>query len=178
MRLFVAVALPDEVAAEALALCRDLPAARWTHPGQLHLTLRFLGELADDGPLRAALRRIGGAPFTVGLAGVGVFPRHRRRPAQVLWMGVNPEEPLRALEARIGEALAPHAPPPDHAFSPHLTLARFRDDPGPALAQYLDTHAAFTGRRWSVGAFHLYRSILGPGRAVHEVVESYPLAGP
>jgi 2'-5' RNA ligase len=179
VRLFVAIALPAPVIAEALGLCRDLERARWSRPDQLHLTLRFLGEIEGEkvSVLRAALREVHAPAFSLGLSGVGVFPR-RRRPAQVLWTGVIPEEPLRALETAVSAALAPHAPPADHPFSPHLTLARFREDPGPALSAYLAAHASFLGQPWLVEEFRLYRSTLGPGGAVHDLVERYPLAGP
>jgi 2'-5' RNA ligase len=179
VRLFIAIDLPEAVAAEARALCQGLAAARWSDPAQLHLTLRFLGEIPDEGlvTLSAKLAAVVHAPFTLALRGVGVFPRQGRRPARVLWTGVAPEAPAVSLKAAIDAALGPDPEAAGRGFSPHLTLARFRDDPGPALQRYLADHAAFAGTAWTVDAFHLYRSHLGPERAVHERLQSVLLRG-
>lgn len=179
LRLFLAVDLPPAIAAEVEALCQGLAAARWSNPAQLHLTLRFLGDTPEDrlASLRAQLATVAAAPFGLSVQGVGVFPRHRR-PARVLWAGVAPGEPLVALKAAIDGAIGPDPEQSGRDFSPHLTLARFRDDPGPALAQYLARHAGFNGGAWPVEAFHLYRSTLGRDGAVHEILQSYPLRTP
>jgi 2'-5' RNA ligase len=176
-RMFIAVDLPAVIAAEAKAICRGLPAAHWSNFTQLHLTLRFLGEVPDDqlAALRANLRRISQPPFSLGLVGVGVFP-HKRRPARVLWAGVVPEEPACALKKAIDDVLGPDPEAAERGYSPHLTLARFRDDPGPALTRFLDEHAGFASAGWPVDSFHLYRSTLGRDGAHHEIVESYSLA--
>jgi 2'-5' RNA ligase len=179
MRLFIAIDLPAPVAAEVAALCRGLPAAHWVNPAQLHLTLRFLGECpAEDVPgLRERLRAVKGTAFELGLRGVGVFPQpSKRRPARVLWAGVAPDAPVCTLKDAIDAALGPDPEAAERGFSPHLTLARFRDDPGPALTAYLAAHAAFASSGWTVDAFHLYHSTLSSAGAVHERLESYPLA--
>jgi len=179
LRLFLAVDLPAAVSAQVQGLCQGLAAARWSHPAQLHLTLRFLGDTPEDRLpwLRAQLATVAAAPFGLTVRGVGVFPRHRR-PARVLWAGVAPGEPLVALKAAIDGAIGPDPEQAERGFSPHLTLARFRDDPGPTLAGYLERHAGFSGGTWPVEAFHLYRSTLGRDGAVHEILQSYPLRTP
>jgi 2'-5' RNA ligase len=179
MRLFIALDLPEVVAAQARELCQGLAAARWTNPAQLHLTLRFLGEVAEaDVPaLQASLERVTGARFSVELRGVGVFPR-KRRPARVLWTGIAPAEPVAALKAAIDAVLGPDPESDERGFSPHLTLARFRDDPRAALDGYLAQHGAFTSAAWTVDRFYLYRSILGSDGASHEILQRYPLGGP
>lgn len=173
MRLFIAVDLPDRVRESLAAICADLPGARWCDPAQLHLTLRFLGSVDDDARIREQLRRVRQSTFSLSVRGVGVFPP--RRPARVLWAGVNPHEPLQALKAAIDEALGPDPEAAERGFSPHLTLARFRDPPGPALPRYLAEHAAFATPPFTVAEFHLYQSFLGPERARHEVVETVRL---
>jgi RNA 2',3'-cyclic 3'-phosphodiesterase len=195
LRLFVAVDLPPAIAAEVKGLCQGLAAARWTNPAQLHLTLRFLGDTpeADLPGVKGALGTIAVAPFELGVRGVGVFPKHKR-PARVLWAGLEvagPDrtrkpagsrqaslEPLVALKEAIDRALGPDPEQAERGFTPHLTLARFRDDPGRELATYLERHAAFTCAGWPVDAFHLYRSHLGSDGARHEVLQSYPLRAP
>jgi 2'-5' RNA ligase len=177
MRLFLALDLPAAVVAEAQAICTGLPAARWSNLAQLHLTLRFLGEVGDEAVagLRAQLAAVKHPPFQLSLRGVGVFPP-RRRPARVLWAGLTPEEPAIQLKAGIDRALGPDAESAERGFSPHLTLARFRDDPGPALERWLAAHARFASATWRAETFHLYRSTLGSNGATHEIVQSYALA--
>jgi 2'-5' RNA ligase len=179
VRLFIAIDLPGEIAAEVRGLCQGLPGVRWTNPAQLHLTLRFLGEVAEEAvaPMRSRLEGVARAPFALQLLGVGVFPR-KRRPARVLWSGVSPAEPTVALKDAIDGVLGPDPEAAERGFSPHLTLARLREDPRAALDRYLQERAAFTGTVWTVDAFHLYRSILGPDGARHEVLQRYPLRAP
>ena len=179
LRLFLAVDLPPPVAGEVQSLCQGLPGTRWTNPAQLHLTLRFLGETpeAELAPLKARLAAVRAAGFTLGVRGVGVFPK-KRRPARVLWAGVAPAEPVTALKTAVDAALGPDPEEAGRDFSPHLTLARFRDDPGPVLDGWLQQRAAFASGTWSVTAFHLYRSTLGRDGAVHEILRSYPLPPP
>lgn len=179
LRLFLAVDLPPAIAAEVEGLCQGLAAARWSNPAQLHLTIRFLGDNPEEElpRVRAALEAVTPPRFQLEVRGVGVFPKHRR-PARVLWAGVAPQEPLVALKAEIDRALGPDPEAADRGFSPHLTLARFRDNPGKALAGYLERHAAFASPAWPVEAFHLYRSHLGAQGAVHEILQSYPLRAP
>jgi 2'-5' RNA ligase len=175
-RMFIAIDLPPAIVGEVRAICTDLPAARWSNFAQLHLTLRFLGEVPDDrvATVRAELAGIEQAAFTLGVRGVGVFPK-RRWPVRVLWAGVTPEEPAIALKQAIDVALGPDPEAADRGYSPHLTLARFREDPRPALAEFLEKRSAFAGTPWTVPAFHLYRSTLGSTGATHEIIQSYPL---
>jgi 2'-5' RNA ligase len=174
--MFIAIDLPPAIATEVRAICQGLPAAHWGNLAQLHLTLRFLGDTPDDrvAGLRAALASVTGPPFTLALRGVGVFP-HKRRPARVLWAGVTPDEPACQLKATIDGALGPDPEAAERGFSPHLTLARFREDPGPALARYLAERAPFASAPWTVDSFRLYKSTIGHDGAVHELVEAYPL---
>jgi len=179
MRLFIALDLPEEVAVQVRGLCQGLAAARWTNPAQLHLTLRFLGEVAEEqvARLQADLARVASPPFTLGVQGVGVFPR-KRRPARVLWAGVTPAEPVAALKAAIDAVLGPDPEADERGFSPHLTLARFREDPRAALDGYLGAHAGFASAAWPVDRFYLYRSTLGSDGAHHEILQRYPLRAP
>jgi 2'-5' RNA ligase len=175
-RLFLAVDLPDAACQRVATLRTDLPGARWTDPAQLHLTLRFWAAVPEeevDGML-VRLAEVRRPAFGVRLHGVGVFPP-RRGPARVLWTGVDPEPPLRALKSAVDEAVGPDAEAAGRGFHPHLTLARFREPPGPALARYLDERAGFASEPWTVDAFTLYRSTLGSDGARHQPLRRYPL---
>jgi 2'-5' RNA ligase len=178
--MFIAVDLPP-AAAGALQPLLDslaLPGARRTDPGQLHFTLRFMAAIPEEQAPRLAhqLAAVRCAPFALALRGVGVFPGGRK-PPRVLWVGVAPEVPLRALKARIDDVLGPDEESAGRGFTPHLTLARFREPPGPALDGLLAARAAFATEPFAVETFHLYRSTLGRSGALHEILQSYPLRG-
>lgn len=174
LRLFVAIDIEDPQRRQLETLCAGLRSARWSDPGQHHLTLRFLGATADARlpDIEAALGRVRAAPFELALSGVGTFPPEPD-PARVLWVGVTPVRPVRSLKALIDDALGPDSERSGREFSPHLTLARFRERPGPELAAYLARNAAFASAPWRVRSFQLYRSDLRTDRAVHTVVRSF-----
>jgi 2'-5' RNA ligase len=178
-RMFVAVDLPPAAADAVEAICTALPGARWSSPAQLHLTLRFMAAVPEEQipVLAARLCAVRLLPFELSLRGVGVFPEaHARKPARILWAGVSTPAPVQDLKAAIDQALGPDEDAA-RGFHPHLTLARFREPPGPALGAFLATHAGFSTLSWTVDAFMLYRSRLGTGGARHEVVGRYRLGG-
>ena len=133
MRLFVALNLPVE---ERNRLYRavtplrraDLP-MRWMEPDALHLTLKFLGEVADARVpaiesllARVAVRHV---PFRLELSGVGAFPAVRD--PRVVWMGGNAAPELLALQRDVEREFVPLGFEPEtRPFSPHLTIGRAR----------------------------------------------------
>ena len=124
-RLFVALPLPESIADQLLGLMDDGAPLRWQEAEQLHLTLRFIGEverpIAED--LAVALGRMDWAPFTLALGGVGHFSRRR---GGAFWAGVAPREPVATLAARIERAVqACGLPAETRAYHPHITLARW-----------------------------------------------------
>src|SRR5690349_2293988 len=104
-RLFVAIRPPSEIRDRLLALMGGVRGARWQTDDQLHLTLRFIGEVdrrqAED--LDAALRSVWQPAFTLTLNGLGAFDR--RGEPTALWAGVAPQEPLRSLHKKIDQAI-------------------------------------------------------------------------
>lgn len=179
IRLFAAAAVPPEHLREIEQRTRHLqqlwPAARWTPLANQHITLKFLGSTQVDqlervqGVCREVARPA--SPADLRLRGLGVFPNLRR--ARVVWVGVqDPAAVLTQLAADLDRALEPLGFPSEkRAFTPHLTLARFRQPqrldslPGdriPALA-------------FSLQAFDLWRSHLSPRGARYELVEGFPL---
>jgi 2'-5' RNA ligase len=152
-----------------------LPGARWSDPAQLHLTLRFMAAVpdADVATISERLDVIRSAAFSLSLRGVGVFPSGRK-PARVLWAGVTPAEPVQSLKSTIDAVVGPDDEVA-RGFQPHLTLARFRESPGPSLADFLTAHESFTSAAWLADAFLLYRSTLGARGAHHEVLRRYAL---
>jgi 2'-5' RNA ligase len=176
LRLFIAVDPPAEIQPAVVGLCQGIGGARWTRPEQLHMTLRFLGDTPHDklDDMRARLRQVRMPGFELALRGPGVFPSGRK-PARVLWLGLDPSQPLQALKHAIDGVLGPDPESAKRGFSPHLTLARFPTRPRGDLDRFLAEHAGFDGGRFLVDRFHLYRSTLHPQGAHHEIVESYLL---
>ena len=174
-RLFAAIRPPAEVIDTLLSLEGGVPGARWQDAGQLHLTLRFFGEVGatQAEELVDHLERVRAAPFALALRGVGHFERKGR--THTLWAGIAPSDPLLALQRRV-ESAARHAGLPAEArnFAPHITLARLNAASGPALP-FLQAHAALAGEPWQVEAFDLVESTLTPHGAEYETVCRYAL---
>ncbi|TET26812.1 MAG: RNA 2',3'-cyclic phosphodiesterase [Dehalococcoidia bacterium] len=135
VRSFIAIELPDELKA-GLAQLEDrlkspeLPSVKWVNPSAIHLTLKFLGNIATSRveeittAIQAASKGI--APFHLEVGGLGAFPNLRR--AQVVWVGIGGEvEGLGKLQQRIESRLVPLGfAAESRSFTPHLTLARLR----------------------------------------------------
>ena len=177
MRLFVAIALPEDLRERLTGLQQGVPAARWVDPDNLHLTLRFIGEAdsvqAHD--LDAALTQLRAARFAVTLAGVNCFGQGRK--SRALWVGVEPAPELGRLQRKVEQAaLAAGFAPEGRKYKAHVTLARFKGDPGHRLHDYLAYHARFHGEAFEAREFVLYSSILSQGGAIYTPVIAYSLA--
>lgn len=184
IRAFIAVEISEEARA-ALAelsarLKRTEAGVSWTRPGSIHLTLRFLGDIAPDqvDPVAAAMAEAchGLAPIAVELGGWGTFPPGKR--PRVIWIGLKQGAPsLAALFVRLEAALvASGFGPADKPFSPHLTLGRVKS--GHHLASALKVMEAHADR--SFGAFTadrlvLFQSELNPSGAVYTRLRESPL---
>jgi RNA 2',3'-cyclic 3'-phosphodiesterase len=173
-RLFLAVRPPDAVIDLLLDTMEGLPELRWQNDEQLHLTLRFVGEverpLAED--LAAALSSLRFEPFEIRIAGVGRFDHHKRG---ALWAGVEPRAPLAALAAKVERiCVSVGLPPERRAFHPHITLARWSRGGGASLDPFL-AHAALRSDDFTVDTVTLYESRLGREGAHYEAVATYPI---
>lgn len=171
-RLFVAIRPPRPVRALLIDQMGGIPGARWQDDGQLHLTLRFIGEvdrhMAND--LAGALARIAFKPFEIALAGVGQF--HRGAHVDALWAGAQPRDPLARLHAKIDRVCVQAGlRAEERAYLPHVTLARLGRTAGPTDG-WLAAHAAFASPPFQVDRFHLFESQLGQSGAVYETVET------
>ena len=177
MRLFVAIDLPDNVKEQVAGLCCGLPGARWVNPEQLHLTLRFIGEV-DGGmfrDIRETLDEVQSDPFTLQLDGVGFFPP-RGKP-RVVWVGLRQSVDLSQLRNRIESRLvALGLEPETRKFSPHITLARLKNTPAFKVGRFLETHNLFLSTPFAIDEFFLYSSRLGRNGAIHRIEAGYPLA--
>src|SRR5438874_11395350 len=123
-RLFVAIRPPEPIRDLLIDAMDDSPDFRWQDDEQLHLTLRFVGEVerpvAED--LADALGRIRAPHFAARIAGIGRF---EQRNSGALWAGVEPKAPLAALAAKVERAcVAAGLDPERRAFHPPITPAR------------------------------------------------------
>jgi 2'-5' RNA ligase len=139
-RVFVATRIPGALAEDVVSLQRELDRrlidVKWVEPENLHLTLRFFGELGEG-----EIERVVGAvtevtrlatPFPARLEGIGTFPNHGR--PRVIWAGmtVGRERLLATAEALERAFVTAGLGPADRPFAPHLTLGRVRDPRPPS----------------------------------------------
>jgi 2'-5' RNA ligase len=184
-RCFVAVAIGEALQAELAAVVdrwhkeRDGPKLRWTDAAGWHVTLAFLGQLAQEliAPIGGALGDLAShaEPFRVQSGGLGAFPSRGR--ARVLWYRItDPAGELATLAAEVRTALAPMVPAlaNEKTFRPHLTLARARDERGISLTDWLAGHDVPAGAI-DVNQVILFRSHLGHGPAQYEALRTLPL---
>ncbi|MCG8510634.1 MAG: RNA 2',3'-cyclic phosphodiesterase [Rhodospirillales bacterium] len=176
MRLFVGLPLPEEIRERLGQLCSGLPDARWVRPENLHVTLRFIGEVDDDvaEDLDSALRALRVANFSVTLDGLGSFSRGRR--VHAVWAGVEAGEAIGHLHEKVESAIVRAGFEPEgRKFTPHVTLARLKGTPVRRIAEFMESRNGFFAGPFMAGRFTLFRSHLGHGGAHYEALEDYPL---
>ena len=175
-RLFVAIRPPEDIRDLLIDAMDDSPELRWVGDDQLHLTLRFIGEvespLADD--IALALGRVRFEPFALSAAGVGMF---EQRNGGALWAAVRPKEPLAALGAKVERACVGAGLEPERrAFHPHITLARWNRRSAVAAQAFIERNRALATPPFAVDKFILYKSRLSRHGAHYDEIAAYPLA--
>ena len=188
VRSFIAIELPDEVKSGLAQLQAQLktgkqPPVKWVNPYSIHLTLKFLGNIAVDkiseitGAMEAAAQGI--SPFHLKVKDLGVFPNLRR--VQVVWVGLNGEvDQLSRLQQGIESNLAPLGfTPESRPFTPHLTLARLREQASPDERQSFGQLIASTRFEavydFSVDSINLIKSQLTREGAIYSRISSVKL---
>jgi len=183
IRAFIAVDLDDAVIEKVCSVVEILKPRiteiRWPRKENLHLTLKFLGNIAEAQvePIAAALRRPLGlfSPCTISAKGLGVFPDFRR--PKTLWVGLTGDQ-LVQLAAEIESALMPLGfTPENRAFTPHLTIGRWREGSRPAknLRQEIDGLNDFEFGACAVRQIVLFQSVLKPEGASYSELRTIPL---
>jgi 2'-5' RNA ligase len=191
MRLFIGIELCESMRVAAAVASDDLrrqltraaPRAvlRWIDTSNLHITLWFLGEVADD--RATAIRSALAAPFKTSTfmlraAGAGIFPPSGA--PRALWIGI--QEGAASLVALYGELTERLAPldfrPERRAYAPHLTVARFKDIPRPDATASRGVAAQHTAEAGAcrIDAVTLYRSRLSPKGSQYEPLLRVPLS--
>lgn len=175
-RLFVAIRPPPHIRQQLLNAMGGVQGARWQDDEQLHLTLRFIGEVdrhrAED--IALALGSVRLSPFSLALNGLGTF--ERRGQAVTVWAGVTPHEEVKLLHKKVDQAIVRTGLEPERrAFSPHITMARLGRSAG-SIEHLLAAGGELTSPPFEVTEFRLYESQLTPEGAHYTIVERYPLA--
>ena len=174
-RLFIGIRPPEVVRDSLIDLMEGVDNARWQDDDQLHLTLRFIGNMdphsADD--LADLLGGIKVPSFELRISGTGTFAKKGR--VHTLWAGIEPKAELLALQSRIERVCIAAGIEPEHRkYHPHITLARLNRSTGP-LEPFLSRTAGFAPAPFRVDSFILYESILRPEGSNYDPVIRYVL---
>ena len=181
MRLFAALEIPSTVRENLAALLESLravsPQTRWVRPQNLHVTLKFMGEVPET-KLAATCSALAGVrsdqPVTLDFRGLGFFPNEKR--PRVFWAGIDASPNLKTLAADLERAMEKLGIPREQRpFSPHLTLARF-EPPGlpEKLRSAIQENAAREFGSFRTNQYHLIESKLKPSGAEYTALESFP----
>ena len=175
-RLFVAIRPPEEVRDLLIDAMDDSPALRWAGDDQLHLTLRFIGEverpMAND--VAAALAGIRFPAFQLRVRGTGRFDR---RNGGALWAGIEPRQPVAELAAKVERAcVSAGLEPESRAYHPHITLARWNRRNAEAVSAFERRNADLASGPFEVRQFILFESRLSRHGAHYQEVTRYPLS--
>jgi 2'-5' RNA ligase len=179
-RLFIALTPPAAIRAAVAGLAPPLPGVSWTRPDKMHVTLRFLGEIATERieGMSARLATIRVEPFILPTEGLGSFPPEA--PPRVIWVGVGKGHPrLYQLRQRLDDSLLAAGIDLDvRTFHPHITAARCAGTPLPVLKRWLREREEFAAAPFRVDAFDLYSSRLMPAGSEYTLVRRFELAAP
>lgn len=177
IRLFIAIDIPETIRREIQGMGRSIPHTRAVPEDQIHLTLKFIGEVENSRLLdiHESLQGINQLQFSLCLRGVGTFPP--RTTPRVLWTGVHPAKNTIKLRNSIEKTLADIGiPRGKKKYTPHVTLARLRNSPILHLQQFLAGNTFFQTTDFTVKSFTLYSSKLTTKGAIHTVEAAYPLS--
>ena len=183
MRAFLAIELPASVRAELVRLQEHLRLSRadvkWVEERNLHLTVRFLGDLDDrrrtavESAIQQTVASV--VPMTVNCSDVGAFPSMSA--PRVVWVGLTDDmDALTALASQV-EALVVQAgcPEADKPFSPHITIGRVRSPRGQSeLVRALRGVSWIPTEPFPVDRLTLFRSDLGSSGPTYSVVKTFP----
>ena len=174
-RLFVAIRPPEDVRDLLIDAMDDSPALRWVGDEQLHLTLRFIGEVerpvAND--IAAALDCVRSSNFQIRISSAGKF---EKRSGGALWAGIEPKTPVVGLAAKVERALQQVGLEPEHrVFLPHITLARWNRRNSDAVEAFLRRNSYLHSDPFDVNRFVLFESKLSRHGPHYEEIAAFAL---
>ena len=177
-RLFIGLRPPPAIRASLRGLMIGVPGARWQEDDQLHVTVRYIGEvdrrMAED--IAVLLGGVHSPAIDVRLAGTGRF--ESKAVTDTLWAGLTPTASLTVLHQKVDHALVRLGLASEsRAYLPHITLARFTRSMGtaPEIEEFLARHAALTSNTFTMTHLTLFESHLSSARATYETINRWPL---
>ncbi|MFA6102226.1 MAG: RNA 2',3'-cyclic phosphodiesterase [Victivallaceae bacterium] len=178
LRLFVAVDMPEEHKTALLKAQKAFPGLPWISARQIHLTMRFIGEVDVDqfDRVTGCLNDISASPFTLRPDGTGFFPDAAK--PSIFWFGLHESAPLLDLKQKADAVLksAIGLTPETRGFVPHVTLLRFKSHPDNELVTSLTAKFSSLGLpEFNVSSFSLYSSQLSNSGAVYVKEAEYKL---
>jgi 2'-5' RNA ligase len=184
IRAFIAINIDrrivQKISEAIIQLKRSIPEVRWVAPDNIHVTLKFLGDIEPTqiDPIANALEQaLNLFPrFTINAKGLGVFPALRR--PRVLWIGLEGNQ-LVKLAAKVEAALEPLGFMPEaRGFQPHLTIGRWRQSDGGSknLMEELERWKSHDYGASQVEAVILFQSVLKPDGALHKPLRVIAIA--
>lgn len=190
IRSFIAIELPDEIKLhldqlETLLKSEKQSGVKWVNPDSIHLTLKFLGNISinQTGEITRAIEESARetSPFKLEVKGLGVFPNLKR--VQVAWVGLSGDiDKLGQLQQRIESNLAQLSfTPESRRFTPHLTIARLRNQVSPDERQsfgQLIANTEFSAGTINVDVISLMKSQLTRQGAIYSRISLVNLKKP
>jgi len=176
IRLFVALEIPETIRKRLLLIQGGVPGVRWQTEEQMHLTLRFIGDVneVEAQDVDDALSALRVPRFHLELAGVGEFSSKQQPHA--LWAGVRSSPELMHLQRKVSTALQRLGLSSDaHKYTPHVTLARLRHAPEDKIVEFLTHNALFASGAFEVDHFALFSSMLTSDGSIYRVERTYDL---
>jgi 2'-5' RNA ligase len=194
MRLFIALDIDDEIRQRIARFMEGVrefaPEARWVRAESMHVTLKFIGAKPEEAveKIKQALSAIQGRVIDMSFRGYGFFPSPKA--ARVFWVGIEAGSQLAALASSIDSAMVSLGiPQEEHAFSPHLTLARGgggsgspgrqkSDHPNRSFQRLQEKLAALSPPEFgtmTAREFFLYQSQLSPKGSRYTKLQSFGL---
>ncbi|MDA0656258.1 MAG: RNA 2',3'-cyclic phosphodiesterase [Proteobacteria bacterium] len=176
VRLFVGLSLPESTRERLVGFFGGVPGARWIKPENMHITVKFIGDVengvAED--IALALHSVLAERFQVMLRGSGCFGKGAA--ARNLWVGIEPCKALSHLRIKVETALqAVGIPREARKFTPHITLARLRKSPANRVESFVADHCDFAEGPIEVTQFVLFSSFLSASGALYTPEVTYQL---
>ncbi len=179
MRLFTAIELPNEMR-ESISGIKDsfdptCGKIKWVVPENIHVTLRFLGEVSDQKlpEIKSALSKARFASFRIKTSGLSAFPDESR--PRTIWVGLKPHEGISDLHRMVDDALSGIGFERDRRFHPHITIGRVRSmsDRDAVSGWFRSASEKVAEAEFSVQEFVLKKSTLTPEGPVYEDVSVF-----
>lgn len=177
MRLFIAIEIPEQVKDHVVKIKEQLKnpddAITWVKKDNMHLTLKFLGEV-DEGKLdsiKAALGSVKFESFEASLSDIGAFPEFNYM--RVLWIGLVPHDKINAVQQQVERAMKSCGFPTDDKFSPHLTIARVKSIKHKAELMEKLKKVQVEKLSFNVSRIKLIKSTLTPKGPVYEILAEF-----